>query len=380
MGFRRRYRAALPPDQAPTTVIQQEEGELPPPGPPPGPPGEPREWWQWLLLALVVLAIVAGLAAYFATRGNEKKVVVPKVIGMTQSAAEAKLHSLKLDTKASHEFNAKPVGIVFAQAPGAGTQTGTSDPVKLKVSKGPHAVAVPNTVSLSEADAVAQLTDAGLKADVHQVASNAQAGTVIAQNPKGGTSLDPGSTVRLNVSKGRTQTTTVTTTTQTTATATATTATTATTNVTTTHVTTTTATTTQTTTTTAQASVPNVVGSTLSSSVAQMRAERLLADSYPVASDQGGGTVVDQNPTGGTSVDAGSIVRLNVSTGTDRSSLSVPNVTSANQAAARRTLSKIFTVRTVFRSGEQPGIVVGQLPAAGAKAKRWAQVIIYVGR
>ena len=374
MGFRRRYRAALPPDQAPTTVIR-EEGPVPPPGPPPpGPPGEPSEWWQWLLLALVVLAIVAGLAAYFATRGNEKKVVVPKVIGMTQAAAETKLHGLKLDTKAGHEFSSKPVGIVFAQAPGGGTQTEPGGLVTLTVSKGPHAVAVPNTVSLTEADAVAQLTDAGLEADVVQVPSNARAGTVVAQNPKGGTSVDPGSTVRLNVSKGRTQTTTVTTTTQTTATATTTTATT------TTHATTTTATTTQTTTTTAQASVPDVVGSTLSSAVAQMRAERLLADSYPVASDQGGGTVVAQNPVAGTNVDAGSIVRLNVSTGSDRPSITVPDVTGANQAAARRTLSKIFTVRTVYRSGEQPGIVVGQLPAAGAQAKRWAQVIIYVGR
>ena len=374
MGFRRRYRAALPPDQAPTTVIR-EEGPVPPPGPPPpGPPGEPREWWQWLLLALVVLAIVAGLAAYFATRGNEKKVVVPKVIGMTQAAAETKLHGLKLDTKAGHEFSSKPVGIVFAQAPGGGTQTEPGGLVTLTVSKGPHAVAVPNTVSLTEADAVAQLTDAGLEADVVQVPSNARAGTVVAQNPKGGTSVDPGSTVRLNVSKGRTQTTTVTTTTQTTATATTTTATT------TTHATTTTATTTQTTTTTAQASVPDVVGSTLSSSVAQMRAERLLADSYPVASDQGGGTVVAQNPVAGTNVDAGSIVRLNVSTGSDRPSITVPDVTGANQAAARRTLSKIFTVRTVYRSGEEPGVVVGQLPAAGAQAKRWAQVIIYVGR
>jgi eukaryotic-like serine/threonine-protein kinase len=374
MAFRRRYRAPLPPDQAPTQVVH-EEGVVPPPGPPPpGPPGEPREWWQWLLVAFVVLAIVAGLAAYFATRGNgDKKVVVPKVIGMTQSAAETKLHSLKLNTKANHAFSDKPAGIVFAQAPGAGKQTETGDVVSMTVSKGQQAVTVPNTVSLTEADAVADLTKAGLKADVVQVPSDARAGTVVAQNPRSGTSVDPGSTVRLNVSKGKTQTTTVTTTTQTTATAT-------THTTTTTQTTTTTPTTTQVTTTTAQASVPDVVGSTLSNAVAQMRGQGLLADSYPVASDQGGGTVVDQSPAAGTSVNQGSIVRLNVSTGTDRPSITVPDVTGATQAGARRALSKTFTVRTVFRSGEQPGIVVGQLPAAGGQAKRWAQVIIYVGR
>ena len=66
---------------------------------------------------------------------------------------------------------------------------------------------------------VAALTEAGLKADVVQVPSSEKVGTIVAQNPVAGTSVDPGSTVRLNVSKGRTETTTVTTTTQTTATA-----------------------------------------------------------------------------------------------------------------------------------------------------------------
>jgi serine/threonine-protein kinase len=353
----------------------REEGVVPPG--PPGPPPEPdREWWPWLLGALVVVAVIAGVAAYFATRGGgEKKVVVPKVTGMTQSAAESKLHDLGLKTKANHQFSSQPNGNVFAQAPGAGTQAGKGDLVTLKVSKGPHAVSVPNTVSLTEADAVAQLTDAGLKADVVQVPSNAKAGTVVAQNPAAGTSLDRGSTVRLNVSKGRTQTTTVTTTTATTATAT-----TATTATTTTHSTTTaTTSTTPTTTTTASATVPSVVGSTLSGAVTEMRAANLLGDSYPVASDQPGGTVVDQEPADGATVDAGSIVRLNVSTGTKRPSIAVPDVTGSSQAAARRTLSKLFTVRTVYRNGEA-GVVVGQLPAGGAQAKRWAQVIIYVGR
>ena len=371
MAFRRRYRRALPPDEAPTVV--QEAVPVPPPGPPPGPPVEPdREWWPWLVVALVVLAVIGGLAAYFATRGDEKKVAVPAVVGLQEAQAKAKLSDVGLGSKVSRQFSPRTAGVVVAQTPGGGTQVGTDQVVALSVSKGQNAVAVPNTVSLSEADAVAQLTEAGLKADVVQVPSNQAAGTVVAQNPIGGTSVDPGSTVRLNVSRGRTQTTTITTTTQTTATATtASTATTTTTNAT---------TTTQTTTTPTQTTVPDAVGSTLSNAVAQMRSASLLADSYPVASDQGGGTVVTQSPAAGTGVDAASIVRLNVSTGADRPSITVPDVTGAGQAAARRTLSKTFTVRTFYRSGEQPGVVVGQLPDGGAQAKRWAQVIIYVGR
>ena len=381
MAFRRRNRTPLPPDEQPTTVIR-EEGPVVPPGPPPPPPGPPvepdREWWPWLVVGLVAVAIIAGLAAYFATRGSDKKVTVPAVVGLPEAQAKAKLANVGLANKTGRQFNPRQAGIVISQSPGGGTQVGTKDVVTLTVSKGPNAVQVPNTVSLSEADAVSQLTSAGLKADVVQVPSNQAVGTVVAQSPTPGTSVDPGSTVRLNVSKGKTQTTTVTTTTQTTATATTHT----TTATTTTHTTTTTTTptTTQTTTTTASATVPDVVGSTLSDAVAESRAERLLADSYPVASDQSGGTVVSQSPDSGSSLDAGSIVRLNVATGTDRPSLAVPDVTGANQAAARRALSKTFTVRTVYRSGEQHGIVVGQLPEAGGQAKRWAQVIIYVGR
>ncbi len=377
MAFRRRNSAPLPPDEQPTTVIR-EEGPVVPPGPPPPPPGPPvepdREWWPWLVVALVAVAIIAGLAAYFATRGSDKKVTVPAVVGLPEAQAKAKLADVGLANKTGRQFSSRQAGVVIAQSPGGGTQVGTKDVVALTVSKGPNAVQVPNTVSLSEADAVSQLTSAGLKADVVQVPSNQPVGTVVAQSPKPGTSVDPGSTVRLNVSKGKTQTTTVTTTTQTTATATTRT----TTATTTTHTTTTT--TTPTTTTTASATVPDVVGSTLSDAVAETRAERLLADSYPVASDQSGGTVLSQSPDSGTSLDVGSIVRLNVASGTDRPSLAVPDVTGANQAAARRALSKTFTVRTVYRTGEQSGIVVGQLPDAGSQAKRWAQVIIYVGR
>jgi beta-lactam-binding protein with PASTA domain len=88
---------------------------------------------------------------------------------------------------------------------------------------------------------------------------------------------------------------------------------------------------------------------------------------------------VAQNPAADDKVDAGSIVRLNVSRGTNRPSITVPDVTGSGQAAARRALSKRFTVRTVYRSGGA-GVVVGQVPQGGDQAKRWAQVIIYVGR
>jgi eukaryotic-like serine/threonine-protein kinase len=356
MALRRRYRRATPPppDEWPTVV---QEGPAPPVAPPPVEPD--REWWPWVVVLLVAVVIIAGLAAYFATRDGGKKVIVPAVVGDSESAARSKLDHVGLRSRVGRVFSAKKLGLVVSQAPGGGTQVAGGGVVALTVSKGQAAVAVPNLVSLTEADAVAQLTRAGLRADVVQVPSNERPGTVVAQSPVGGTTVDAGSTVRLNASKGRTQTTTVTTPT--------------------TVTTTQTTTSTTPTTTTSQSTIPEVVGTGLSEAVSQMGADDLLADSYPVSSDQPGGTVVSQSPTSGSSVRSGSVVRLSVSTGTVRPALAVPDVTGATQSAAREALSKTFTLRTVFRSGRS-GIVVGQLPAAGGQARRWAQVIIYVGR
>lgn len=211
MAFRRR-----PPASERETVVQPRPPRRPPPGPPPG--EADRYLWPWLALLLVVLAVGGGLAAYFATRGGgDHKVLVPQVVGLEEAAAVGKVRARRLDPNVSRVFSKKASGVVIAQEPDAGTKLKRGEVVALSVSKGPSAVAVPNLVSLTEADAVAQLTQVGLQADVVQVPSNQAAGKVVAQNPTAQTKVDPGSTVRLNVSRGRTQTTTVTTTTQTTA-------------------------------------------------------------------------------------------------------------------------------------------------------------------
>lgn len=65
----------------------------------------------------------------------------------------------------------------------------------------PEPVAVPNVVGKSEADATAEITNAGLVAASERVANSAAAGTVVDQNPKDGT-RPPDSTIQLMVSTG----------------------------------------------------------------------------------------------------------------------------------------------------------------------------------
>ncbi|HEX9416132.1 MAG TPA: PASTA domain-containing protein [Gaiellaceae bacterium] len=367
MAFRRRPPRPTPPADEQVTLVQGAPPPPPPAEPPLAPPPEPdRELWPWLVVLLVLLAIGGGLAVYFATRGggsDKSAVTVPRVLGFKEQAAVNRLQRLGLGTTVTRAFSKKGSGFVISQKPEPGVKVAKGRVVSLTVSRGPSAVVVPNLVSLSEADAVAQLTQLGLRADVVQVPSSQRSGKVVAQNPKGGERVAPGSRVRLNVSKGPTHTTTV---------------------VTTAPTTTTTSTTTTTTTTTAETTVPDVVGQSLADATYAMKAASLLPDSYPVNSDEPGGTVVAQSPAAGETVQPGTVVRLNVSVGTTRPLLPVPDVTATNdEISARQLLAKTFTVRALFRTATSPaqrGAVLAQSPSPGTKIKRWAQVTIYVGR
>jgi eukaryotic-like serine/threonine-protein kinase len=222
MPFRRRPPPPPPPPPPPDEAETVVKGRPIPPEPPlGGPPPEPdRELWPWLVVLLVLLAIGGGLAAYFATRGGgghkTQQVTVPGVVGFNESAAVSVVKQRGLDPNVSRTFSDKTSGDVISQDPAGGKTVDKGTVVGLVVSRGPSSVTVPNVVSLTEANAVAQLTNAGLNGEVVQVPSTVASGKVVAQNPTGGTKVAPGSRVRLNVSKGRTQTTTVTTTSQTT--------------------------------------------------------------------------------------------------------------------------------------------------------------------
>ena len=61
---------------------------------------------------------------------------------------------------------------------------------------------VPSVIGQSSEDAVAAMTRRKLEADVHNITSSKPQGTVIAQDPKGGVTVDENTKVRINVSSG----------------------------------------------------------------------------------------------------------------------------------------------------------------------------------
>ena len=98
-------------------------------------------------------------------------------------------------------FSEKAEGTVVAQEPAAGAQGDEGGEVTINVSKGSAQVEVPSVVGLDRDEAEAEIESANLRANVVVVPSVEPEGTVVAQNPTGGT-LREGSTVRLNVSAG----------------------------------------------------------------------------------------------------------------------------------------------------------------------------------
>jgi hypothetical protein len=69
---------------------------------------------------------------------------------------------------------------------------------------GPQEVIVPSIVGFGEADAIVQLREAGFYVEVELVASTQPAGTVVYQDPPGGTAQTQASTVRVSVAEAPT--------------------------------------------------------------------------------------------------------------------------------------------------------------------------------
>jgi serine/threonine-protein kinase len=88
---------------------------------------------------------------------------------------------------------------VISQSPAANTPVTAGQTVALTISSGPQPVKVPSVLGLLETKADDQLTAAGLVVDTKTVVDPANAGRVVAQNPRAGTSVQQGTTVTITV-------------------------------------------------------------------------------------------------------------------------------------------------------------------------------------
>jgi eukaryotic-like serine/threonine-protein kinase len=304
------------------------------------PPRRRRPVWPWLLaLLLVVLAGVSGWYAFGKIQdslGGSGTVSVPFVVQMREDLAVAKLNNKGLAAAVHRQPNENmKIGLVFQQGTVAGARVDKGTAVDIFVSTGPPKVQVPDVIGKSNNDAIAAITGAKLKFKVLQVFSKEDAGTVVAQEPRGGRIVNQGSIVHINVSKGL-----------------------------------------------QPLQVPDVRGQLFDNAAGQLQGAGFAVARRDVDSSQPKDTVIDQDPRGGSSLSRGGTVTLFVSKGPKQST--IPNVESQDEASARQALEQSgFSVDVQEQDTTDPaqdGIVLSQDPVGGTKAKPGTTVTIVVGR
>jgi len=129
--------------------------------------------------------------------------------GMTEADARAALTSRGVDRsqiEVNYQSSSQPSGTIIAQAPASGESVVTSRTIiTLTVSSGQEMVNVPRIVGKSQADAEADLNEAGLDSTFEEedgYNDSVPAGHVVRVSPGAGTSVEVGSTVTVTISRG----------------------------------------------------------------------------------------------------------------------------------------------------------------------------------
>lgn len=135
---------------------------------------------------------------------EEKTVMVPNVVGMSEDEAQRMLDDAKLvvDSTAVYDSSVEE-GKVISTDPASGVEVKEGTKVTMTVSMGAEKATVPNLVDLSQEDAEAALAAAGLVGSASEEYSDKyDAGIVMSQKTKADKKVDAGTTVEYVVSKG----------------------------------------------------------------------------------------------------------------------------------------------------------------------------------
>jgi serine/threonine-protein kinase len=254
------------------------------------------------------------------------QVSVPNVAGQDQATATQNLQAagLTVGTVTTQvTSDGSQVGTVLGTDPSSGTQVDQGSTVDLVVGVGPDTVEVPAVIGLDVDRAETTLANAGFDdVQTEEVDSLSPADQVIDVTPGEGQSVDPGTTVTLQVSDGTVE-------------------------------------------------VPDVTGQQQAAATQALRSAGFTnVTAEQVESGQPEGTVVATDPSGGEQASADDPITLQVSAGEEQ--IPVPNVVGQSEAQARAALQRAgFTNVTVTRTTSddvQQSQAVSTTPAAGSQA------------
>jgi serine/threonine-protein kinase len=130
------------------------------------------------------------------------KTTVPNVKGLSRDEAVSRLAGANLQADVHEVPSNEQPDVVLAQDPKAGERVNEKTKVRINVSSGPRPVSVPNVVGQAYDSAASLLQGQGFAVAKKLVDSNQPAGVVVDSDPKPGSSVAPGSSITLLVSKG----------------------------------------------------------------------------------------------------------------------------------------------------------------------------------
>ncbi len=322
----------------PAPVPAGANGDTPPPmlAPIAEPEPKKRRRWPWIVIGLLTLALVGFLTylAVVALTAPETR-EVPRVVGRQLVQARAVLERAGFQVEETRVRSEADFDQVLEQDPNPGEEAEDGSTVVLEVSGGPGTVLVPTVRNLPQAQAIDELEERGLRANVDRLASEeVRAGLALRTVPSAGTEVERGERIQLFISSGP-----------------------------------------------ELVAVPGVIGLSRDSAESQISAAGLVPGVQEQESEEPEGEVIGQDPGAGAELRLGSTVTITVSTGIEQ--VVVPDVVGIGAGDAEGQLSAEGLV-PVRREGPVPdpaqdGQVIDQRPAAGVQVEPGRQVVIVVG-
>ncbi|MCF3961239.1 Stk1 family PASTA domain-containing Ser/Thr kinase [Streptomyces fuscigenes] len=235
-------------------------------------------------ICVLVGAILIGKTIFTGNDGAQQT-TVPSLVG--QTLAQAKQQAANADVKLSQsgtDHCDQPKGSICSQTPADGRMD-VGGTITVVVSAGAPKVDVPDEKGEDQDAATQELEGKGFKVDVKMVESQEDEGTVVDQNPAGGSQAQKGATITLKVAK------------------------------------------------TAQVTVPPVMGAQLADARNQLEKVGFVVEVQQVDNDAPANQVVGQTPSGNEKAAAGSHVKLQVSKGPKAPQVGVPNIAPGTKLA-----------------------------------------------
>ncbi|QHC68942.1 Stk1 family PASTA domain-containing Ser/Thr kinase [Rathayibacter sp. VKM Ac-2801] len=170
----------------------------------------PPVLWIWssiVVLAVIVAALVIWVltlqpASTLPSQSRE----VPTLTETTYDSAQSTLTELDLVPSQVAEYSSTvPEGEVIRTDPGSGTIVAPETVIRIVVSQGPQPVAVPDTVGQSLAEAIDALTSVGFVegSQTRENSPTVPGDVVLSASPGAGQQVAPGTPVDLTVSSGQ---------------------------------------------------------------------------------------------------------------------------------------------------------------------------------